>query len=497
MNIIVALIVALYLLTILLLAVYGVSSLVNTFLYLKAKRRPKRPIEPYAESDWPPVTVQLPVFNEKYTVERLLRAVARLDYPAQALQIQVLDDSTDDTAELVARLVRKYQGEGLNIQLLHRSDRRGYKAGALSDGLQSATGAFIAIFDADFVPEPDWLRKTIPMFRDPRLGCLQTRWGHTNRKYNSLTQAEALAIDGHFLVEQAARSGNGFFLNFNGTAGLWRRASIETAGGWRSDTLTEDLDLSYRAQLAGWRIGYLPDVIVPAELPSQVEAFKKQQFRWAKGSFQVVRKVLPLLFKRKDLPLRVRLMAVVHLTGYMVHPLMLLMLLLTLPVGLSSPLAFRIFPFTFLAGFGPPLMYLVAAGRNSPPLRDRIKLIPLMTITGFGISVSTTIAVLQGLTGTGSGRFVRTPKLNQSNVQRHREFDESYLEPVSPLVWVELALGIYAFYTGLSLAPYVGWDLMPWMLIYTLGYFYIGGLNLLQHAPRSLRRAARTVLNRA
>ncbi len=495
MKVIIGIIVLVYLITILLLAVYGISNLFNTFLYLRSRKRSKHRTGPSPEAEWPPVTIQLPVFNEKYTVERLLQAVARLDYPRHALQIQVLDDSTDDTAELVARLVRRARSQGLNIELLHRSDRAGFKAGALRDALPTATGTLIGIFDADFVPDPDWLQRTVPLFQDAKLGCLQTRWGHTNRKYNSLTEAEALAIDGHFLVEQTARSANGLFLNFNGTAGLWRRACIEQAGGWQSDTLTEDLDLSYRAQLAGWKIDYLPQVVVPAELPSQVEAFKKQQFRWAKGSFQVVRKILPQVFRRRDLPWRVKMMAAIHLTGYMVHPLMLLMLLLTLPVGMAAPMAFRIFPFTFLAGFGPPLMYVVAAADDSPSLGERLRLIPLMTITGFGISLSTTVAVIQGLTGTGSGHFVRTPKLNQGNVQLHRTFDEAYLEPVSPMVWAELGLGIYALYAGLSLAPYLGWALLPWMLIYTFGYSYIAGLNLIQHAPQSLKRVARAVMN--
>jgi cellulose synthase/poly-beta-1,6-N-acetylglucosamine synthase-like glycosyltransferase len=493
MRILVDLIVLLYLVTILWLAVYGINSLINTLLYLRAKKGTTTGDAPISDGDWPRVTIQLPIFNEKYTVERLLRAVMELDYPAPALQIQVLDDSTDDTAELVGRLVPKYRGRGVNVELLHRNNRAGYKAGALAEGLSTATGEFIGIFDADFVPTRDWLRKTVPQFKDASVGCLQTRWGHTNRRYNSLTAAEALAIDGHFLIEQTARSSSRLFLNFNGTAGLWRRACIEQAGGWQSDTLTEDLDLSYRAQLLGWRIEYMPDVVVPAELPSQVEAFKKQQFRWAKGSFQVVRKMLPRVMRRKDLPLHVRLMAALHLTGYMVHPLMLLMLLLTLPVGLVAPMAFRIFPFTFIAGFGPPLMYLVAAGPGSPSLRERARLIPLMTITGFGISLSTTLAVLQGLTGTGSSHFVRTPKLDQGDVQRRRPIDRAYLEPVSRLVWAELGLGIYALYTGLTLAPWVGWDVMPWMMIYTLGYFYIAGLNLIQHATQRLKQAARLV----
>jgi len=427
--------------------------------------------------------VQLPIFNEKYTVERLLRAVSNLDYPAGALQIQVLDDSTDDTARLVCRLVQEYRAAGVNVERFHRDRRRGFKAGALGEGLRRATGELIAIFDADFVPGPDWLRRTVPRFADPHIGCLQTRWGHTNRELNSLTREEALAIDGHFIVEQTARSRSGLFLNFNGTAGIWRRACIEDSGGWQPDTLTEDLDLSYRAQLRGWKIEYLPEVVVPAELPSQVEAFKKQQFRWAKGSFQVVRKILPKVISRRDLPWQVRLMAILHLTGYLVHPLMLAMLLLTLPTGIEAPIAFRLFPFAFVAGFGPPLMYLVARGEDMPRFGQRLRLIPLMTVAGFGISLSTSIAVLQGLTGTGSSIFTRTPKLNEGNSPRRHGIDRAYFEPISPVVWGELALGIYALGTAIVLSPTVGWQIVPWMLVYSVGYFYVAGMNLFQHAP--------------
>jgi cellulose synthase/poly-beta-1,6-N-acetylglucosamine synthase-like glycosyltransferase len=473
----------LYLLTVLLLAAYGVSSLVNTGLYLRVRTTDHRAKPAPPPASWPKITVQLPVFNEKYTVVRLLRAVSNLDYPRGALQIQVLDDSTDETANLVRQLVEEYRAAGLDIQRVHRQRRRGFKAGALREGLRRATGEYIAIFDADFLPAPDWLRRTVPRFADPRVGCLQTRWGHTNREYNSLTREEALAIDGHFIVEQTARSRSGLFLNFNGTAGIWRRACIEDAGGWQPDTLTEDLDLSYRAQLRGWRIEYLPEVVVPAELPSQVEAFKKQQFRWAKGSFQVVRKILPQVFKRKDLPWRVRVMAMMHLTGYFVHPLMLAMLLLTLPTGIEAPVAFRLVPFAFLAGLGPPLMYLVARGQDSPPLHERLKLIPLMTVAGFGISLSTSIAVLQGLMGTGSAIFTRTPKLDETNSPRRHGVDRAYLEPISPLVWGELALGVYALATAIVLSPSVGWQIVPWMMVYSAGYFYVAGMNLFQHAP--------------
>jgi cellulose synthase/poly-beta-1,6-N-acetylglucosamine synthase-like glycosyltransferase len=472
-----------YLIIIVWLALYGINNLINVILYLHIKKTLKQKQFVSPPKEWPPVTVQLPIFNEKYTVERLLRAVTRMDYPADRLQIQVLDDSTDDTAELVSQLVDEYRAQGINIERLHRTNRKGYKAGALYEGLSYASGELLAIFDADFVPKPDWLKQTVPLFQNRALGCLQTRWGHTNRKYNSLTRAEAMAIDGHFIVEQTARSRNDLFLNFNGTAGLWRRACIEDAGGWEWDTLTEDLDLSYRAQMRGWKIGYVPDVVVPAELPSQVEAFKKQQFRWAKGSFQVVRKLLPKVFESNDIPWSVRWMAFLHLTGYMVHPLMLCLLLLTLPVGLFVPFAFKIFPFSVLTGFGPPFLYLIAAAPQTPPLRERLKLIPIMTITGFGISLSTSIAVIEGLLGKG-GNFVRTPKLNLPNIQGHHNvIDESYMQPISPFVWGEIALGFYALLTGYILAGYIGWGIIPWMLLYVIGYFYIAGLNLIQHVP--------------
>ena len=482
MQILIDTIGALYLLVILGLSLYGLNSFITTVLYVCRPHQLKNRKKVLPLKMWPTVTIQLPIFNEKYTVERLLKAVTKLDYPRKRLQIQVLDDSTDDTAKLVKDLVQKYKSRGFDIEWQHRTDRKGYKAGALSEGLSSATGQLIAIFDADFVPKPDWLQKTVPLFRNRKLGCLQTRWGHTNRKYNSLTQAEAMAIDGHFIVEQTARSQNDLFLNFNGTAGMWRRACIEDAGGWQWDTLTEDLDLSYRAQMRGWKIDYLPDVVVPAELPSQVEAFKKQQFRWAKGSFQVVRKILPKVFE-SILPWKVRLMAILHLTGYLIHPLMLASLLLTLPVGLLFPEAFKLFPFSMIAGLGPPLLYMVATAPNTPPLLERLKLLPLLTITGFGISLSTSIAVLQGLTKMG-GAFVRTPKLNLSNGHKeNKNIDLGYIPPISRMVWVEIALGIYALVTGIVLQPSMGWGVVLWMVLYMLGYFYIAGLNLIQHMP--------------
>jgi cellulose synthase/poly-beta-1,6-N-acetylglucosamine synthase-like glycosyltransferase len=463
---------------------YGLHSLLNTILYLSKKVRPQPKKNLPRLTEWPPVTIQLPIYNEKYMVKRLLQAVRRMDYPSNRLQVQVLDDSTDETTELVSQLVEEYKASGMNIQLIHRPNRQGYKAGALSYGLPQATGELIAIFDADFIPESDWLKKTVPLFQEERLGCLQTRWGHTNRNYNSLTQVEALGIDGHFIVEQTVRSENNLFLNFNGTAGLWRRACIEDAGGWEWDTLTEDLDLSYRAQLRGWRIGYVPDIVVPAELPALVEAYKKQQFRWAKGSIQVARKTLWKVLKESNLPWYVRVMAFLHITGYIVHLLMLMVLLLTLPVGLLAPNLLKAFPMSILAAIGPPLLYMTATSSHSAPLRERLRLLPLLIVSGFGISFSTSLAVVQGMFGKG-GVFVRTPKLNHMNSRKQNEkVDAAYMPSISPVVWGEIALAFYAIATIWILYPHFGFGIVPWMMIYALGYFYMAGLNIIQHYPR-------------
>jgi cellulose synthase/poly-beta-1,6-N-acetylglucosamine synthase-like glycosyltransferase len=466
------------------MTMYGLHSLLNTIFYILKKIRPQPKKNLPRLTEWPPVTIQLPIYNEKYMVKRLLQAVRHLDYPSNRLQIQVLDDSTDETIELVNSLVEEYKSSGLNIELIHRPNRQGYKAGALSYGLPQATGELIAIFDADFIPEPDWLKKTVPLFQEQKLGCLQTRWGHTNRNYNSLTQVEALGIDGHFVVEQTVRSDNNLFLNFNGTAGLWRRACIEDTGGWEWDTLTEDLDLSYRAQMRGWRIGYVPDVVVPAELPALAEAYKKQQFRWAKGSIQVARKTLWKVLTEANLPWYVRVMAFMHITGYFVLLLMLIVLLLTLPVGLLAPNLLKAFPLSFIAAIGPPLLYMSATSRHSAPLRERLRLLPLLIISGFGISLSTSIAVIQGMFGNG-GTFVRTPKLNHMNSRKQNEkFDAAYIPSISPIVWGEIALGFYAIATIWILYPRLGIGIVPWMMIYALGYFYIAGLNIIQHYPR-------------
>ena len=465
----------LYLLALLGLAIYGINNAITVLLYWRKKNEV---VQPMPMAEWPTVTVQLPTFNERYTVERLLNAVAALDYPHDKLQIQVLDDSTDDTAILVRHLVKQYRDRGSNIDLLQRVNRKGFKAGALSEGMQTATGEFLAIFDADFVPTPGWLKQTIIHFSDTTLACMQTRWGHTNYDYDLFTRAQSLGIDGHFIVEQTARSRNDLFLNFNGTAGIWRRAAIEDAGGWQPDTLTEDLDLSYRVQMRGWHIGYLPDVVVEAELPAQVEAFKKQQFRWAKGSFQVVRKLYARLMAA-DIPETKRAMGFIHITGYFVHPLMVATLLLILPVGLMSPEIIRLFPWTIITAFGPPLLYAATQTEYTPRLVDRLKLLPVLIIIGFGLSLNNTIAVMQGLFSADMGTFVRTPKFNITN--RDASWNETtYVVSISPIVWGEIGLTIYALISIVLLTPIFGWGVAPWLMIYVLGYAYMAGLNLYQ-----------------
>lgn len=468
----------LYITCLLGLAVYGFNNLITSLLYLKSRKNPKKPVAYLSDEELPVVTIQLPLYNELYIVERLINAVAHLDYPRHKLQIQVLDDSTDDTTNTVANIVEKYRNQGADIELIHRSDRSGFKAGALAKGMESAKGEIIGIFDADFIPPRDWLRVTVPEFEDKTLACLQTRWGHTNNTYNLFTRAVALGIDGHFIVEQTARSRNGLLMNFNGTAGLWRRAAIVDAGGWQSDTLTEDLDLSYRAQLRGWRVGYLPDVEVPAELPAQVEAFKRQQFRWAKGTFQTVKKLVPGILK-SDKPLHVKIMGLMHITGYSAHPLMLIMVLLILPVGLLDPHTLRFFPWTIIASFGPPFLYMCSKTRYCPRLIDRIKLLPALTLIGFGLSLSNTVAVMQGLFSKKTGTFVRTPKFNIVNDQ-DKWTKTKYAMKVNWMVWAELALAIYSIVVIFILYPYIGFGIIPCLLIYALGYSYMAILNLVQ-----------------
>lgn len=456
-----------------LLAIYGLNALVLSLLYLR-HRREQAPSPPLDET--PMVTVQLPIYNEAHVVQRLIDAAATLNYPPHRLEIQVLDDSTDETAALAQKRVTFHRARGVNITLLHRRKRIGFKAGALAEGMRLARGEFIAILDADFIPPRDFLRRTIPHFRDhPRLGLIQARWGHLNATYSLLTRAQALALDGHFAVEHVARNRSGLFMNFNGSAGVWRRACIEDAGGWQGGAICEDMDLSYRAQLAGWEFLYLPHIQVLAELPPQINAFKRQQFRWAKGAIQCLLKLGPHLL-RAPIPLAQRIEGLLHLSGYFIHPLALSLMLLMLPllwwgVDLGGPTAYL-----GLAGLGP--LFLFALGQKAlySDWPRRLLALPLLIVLGMGIAVNNTWAVAEALLGR-AGAFQRTPKFCVELSSDHWS-GSHYALPWSRIVWAELGAALYALATiGVAWAR-GAWGAVPFLALYLIGFAYVGGLSL-------------------
>jgi cellulose synthase/poly-beta-1,6-N-acetylglucosamine synthase-like glycosyltransferase len=435
----------------------------------------------YPVDHWPAVTIQLPIFNERYVVERLIKSICRFDYPKALLEIQILDDSTDDTGDIARMMVNQMKEQGFDIDYIHRDDRTGFKAGALKEGLKTAKGELVGIFDADFIPQPDFLRETVPYFADPGIGMIQTRWGHINADYSMLTRAQSMGIDGHFGVEQAARAWSGLFMNFNGTAGIWRKKTIEDAGGWQADTLTEDLDLSYRAQLKGWKLSFLSHVVCPAEVPVTITAFKSQQHRWAKGSIQTAKKNLGKLFK-SDLPLLVKLQALLHLTHYMVHPMMLIVVLTSIPMLYSqwffSSLYFPIMIFTLfcLATFGPSSMYMFSQKIIYGDWKSRIKFLPFLMCLGTGIAVNNTKAVLEALLDVKTG-FVRTPKYG-IRTQADGWQGKCYSIPLSALSLIEFIFGVYSLAGLLMFLIFSKYLVSPFLLIYTLGFFYVCFLSL-------------------
>jgi len=488
--------VLLYVMALLGLLLYGLNAYVMITLHWWSRRRARATLPPPDPAAWPQVTVQLPLYNERYVAERLLEAASALNYPADRLEIQVLDDSTDDTAAIVAETAQHLRARGVNIIHVRRPERTGFKAGALASGLASARGEFVAIFDADFVPPPDFLRRTIPHFADAHVAVVQARWGHLNRTFSFLTMAQSIGIDGHFGVEQAARCRSHLLLNFNGTAGVWRRAAIEDAGGWGHDTLTEDLDLSYRAQLRQWRILYLPDLVCPAELPVVISGFKSQQRRWAKGSIQTALKLLPQVL-RSRLSLWVKYQAFIHLTYYMIHPLMLTVVLLSVPVlqvdALAPSTAILVLASLVfaLASVGPACM-LVYAQTVLPEGGWRLALrLPSIMVIGVGVAWSTSVAVLSAFRGTDL-RFVRTPKFGIGPGGGQWR-GKSYAGGRSWGGMVELGLGLYCAWTAWLLASHGQYSVLPFMLLYTSGFLSVGCLTILHAMPRP-RRALLWVL---
>jgi len=478
----------LYVLAGAILSVYGLNSLVLTVIYWLRRRRMVSSAglpEPL-----PVVTVQLPIYNEQFVVERLIAAACALDYPRDRLEIQVLDDSTDETRVIAQATIQRYQGAGFQIRYLPRQDRAGFKAGALQAGLACALGELVAIFDADFCPTPDFLRRIVPAFADARVGCVQARWSHLNSDYSALTRAQALGLDGYFVVEQAARHLGGTFLCFNGTAGVWRRSCIEDAGGWQADTLTEDLDLSYRAQLRGWRFVYRPDVAVPGELPVQMDGFKRQQSRWAAGGLQCARKILPRLW-RSAVPLGVKVEETLYLTRHVCYPLILFLALCTLPMVLNPVPALDFMVVFLLAALGAPLLYLSALIALYPRWWTRLPYLPLMMVVGTGISLNNSQALWRGLRSPHIP-FLRTPKFGIRRAGE-RWSGNRYALRASPTVWAELLLAAYVT-SALALALWTGQlALVPWLAFYALGFAYVAGASLWQtrhvihdYSPRSV-----------
>lgn len=483
-----------YLTVLLVFSVYGLHRYWIVYLFLKHRNRAPRPADTFAEP--PTVTVQLPLYNERYVAERLLRAVGELDYPTDRLEVQVLDDSTDDTRELVdAEVVAlRARRPGLDVRVLRRADRTGFKAGALQHGLTCARSEFVFILDADFVPAPDILRRTVDFFTDPAVGMIQTRWGHLNRTYSLLTRVQAMFLDGHLLLEQTARSRSGRFFNFNGTAGLWRKSCIEAAGGWQHDTLTEDLDLSYRAQLAGWKFVFLSDVVTPAELPVDMDGFKSQQHRWTKGSIQTCKKILPRVL-RSRLPWPVKLEAVLHLTSNFSYLALAALCVLLQPAGAGGHGWTRFFLFdapVFLTASVSVAVFYVCAQRVLHPRSwlQEILLLPMLIALGVGLSLSNAKAVLEAIFNRRTD-FVRTPKYGITGPggeswrrARYRALGSALL-PVLELVFA--AYFTYFFWRAFADGQ---WSTLPFLALFMLGFLYVALCSLANWLPAPRATAA-------
>lgn len=442
----------------------------------------------FSDAELPLVTIQLPLYNEATVVARLLEATAHIDYPRDRLEIQVLDDSTDETRAIAEAKVRELRGQGVDIHYVRRPNRHGYKAGALDFGLKSARGEFVAVFDADFLPQREFLREVIHHFTDAKIGMVQTRWAHLNRDANLLTSVQALMLDGHHLVENTARFGAGCFFNFAGTGGIWRRAAIEAAGGWEHDTLTEDLDLSYRSQMAGYRFVYRPDILTPSELPEDMSALRAQQFRWAKGTVQTARKLLPSVMN-SDLPLHIRIEAAFHMLPHFAYPLMLSLSVLLFPALVLLPAAdlstmFLVdMPLCFGATGSLAAFYMVAERAQGRSAWGAVKRLPILIAVGAGLSPHLSGAVFSGVSQM-AGEFVRTPKKGE-NATRYRQRAE--------LPYAESVLGLLCLASAVAAVQTGHWFAAPFALLFAWGYLYVASEVLRDQLGRTASPVAAPV----
>jgi cellulose synthase/poly-beta-1,6-N-acetylglucosamine synthase-like glycosyltransferase len=485
-----------YFVVLILLASYGLHRYVLVYLYYK--NRKNQTCEPAARfEDLPRVTVQLPMFNEQFVAERLIESICKLKYPREKLDIQVLDDSTDETVEVVRNLVERYAALGHPITYHHRTNREGFKAGALAEGMKTSKGEFIAIFDADFTPPEDFLLKVIHHFTDPKIGMVQTRWTHINRNYSFLTEVEAILLDGHFVLEHSGRARSGVFFNFNGTAGMWRGQAIEEAGGWQHDTLTEDTDLSYRAQLKGWKFIYLQEVECPAELPVEMTAFKTQQARWAKGLIQTAKKILPRVMK-SDAPLHTKIEAWYHLTANLSYPLMVVLSVLLLPAMIIRfyqgwfQMLYIDLPLFLASTFSISSFYLVSQRELFPKTWPRALLyLPFLMALGIGLTITNTKAVLEALIGQQSP-FARTPKYGVETKKQKVGAKSKYRRRLGWIPWAELLIGSYFALTVYYALDNENYITVPFLLLFVIGYWYTGLMSLLQGRFTGLSLSAET-----
>jgi len=471
-----------YFISLLILFVFGLHGFIMLFYYRKTKNFKHVPQNPLKED--PIVTIQLPLYNELYVVERLIDNVCRIDYPKDKLEIQVLDDSTDETTQITAKKVAEMKAQGFDIVHVRRGSREGFKAGALKEGMKIAKGEYLAIFDADFVPQKDFLRKTIPFFGDERIGMVQTRWEHLNGDYSILTKAQALALDGHFVIEQNVRNKADFFIQFNGTGGIWRKSCIEDAGNWHADTLTEDMDLSYRAQLNGWRFVFLKEETSPAELPTEINALKSQQFRWTKGAIETSKKILPLVWKSK-VPLRVKLQATFQLTCNLAYPFILLAAILNVPLVFiknsgSHELYFACTSIFILAFVSTFLFYLYAQKDIRSDWRKKIVYYPLFMAGSMGFAVNNSRAVFEGLLNRKS-EFVRTPKFKVENNNDSWLNNKYITKKIDLAVIVELAMAIYCFIGVVASIYFLELASLPFQLLFCVGFSFVS-LSSLRYA---------------
>jgi len=492
-----------YLLVLALIGAYGLHRYWLVYLFARHRRRHPRPKQRF--DPLPPVTVQLPMYNEGQVAARIIDAACAIDYPRDRFQVQVVDDSTDESARIARQRVEHWRARGIDIQYHHRSDRVGFKAGALAEATAHATGRFIAIFDADFIPPANFLKRTIHQFTDPQVGMVQTRWEHLNRNDSLLTRGQAIFLDGHFLIEHTARHRSGAWINFNGTAGLWRRQTIDAAGGWQHDTLTEDVDLSYRAQLLGWKFVFLPRVTCPAELPPEINAFKSQQHRWTKGSIQTALKLLPTVL-RANVPLKVKTEAFFHLTSPMVYLYITLFALLFYPaifvniqpIGRGTWVGLLIGLSMFALGtISATAFYITSQRAQGRSGLKALAQVPLLMAIGVGIALNNGVACLEALFGHQSD-FVRTPKYGHDVTQKSR----ARLAAVAPIPSLRKSISLLEIAMGFYMLECIRLSLvyeqtiigLPFLCLFAAGYFYVGVSSLRLHlrVRRQARRPAVT-----